>query len=168
MLILAHLGGCLGAAAVLGAARRSRFDWIGWVAFFALLPDLLDKAVFYLGLNPLPTSRLWSHSLLFALAVVLFCRFGAQKAWPWVLALPGHLFLDAMWDYPHTLFWPFLGNKFDVGRVVFNNHWEGLLWRWQNDPWGFYGLMLGEVAGGLILLWLWKKRKTYGPKPHNS
>ncbi len=124
----------------------------GWsqlaaLAFCGMLPDLVDKPLFYLGLTPIPSGRVWAHSLLFSGLWLLACRSWLPALWPWAWATPGHLLLDSMWNSPHTLFWPFLGNVFDLPEHLFANHWEHWLWLYHNQPWSAAWLLGAELTG---------------------
>jgi hypothetical protein len=152
MIFLAHIGPSVWLARRLTARDRT---WgpaaLAWTALSALLPDILDKPVFYLALVPTETGRVWAHTLLFSLLWCLVCWRWLKPLWPWALATPGHLILDGMWARPHTLFWPFLGNYFDLPEMMFPNHWRHWVWLYHNDPWVLAGLLAGEAAGLALL-----------------
>jgi len=124
------------------------------IVFWSILPDLLDKPIFLLGLAPAMTGRLWGHTLLASTLCCLLCRFRLPSAWPWVLAMPGHLVLDGLWRRPHTLFWPFLGQRFDTHPFPIDFASQGYLglWRWRlAHDLPFFLLELGFELIGLFL-----------------
>jgi hypothetical protein len=146
MILLGHIGPTLGMGAWLAKARLDRSAML-WLGLCAVLPDLVDKPLLMLGLAPAQTGRVWGHTLLFSLIWCLACRFWGKPLWPWALATPGHLILDAMWDRPHTLLWPLLGNVFDLPERFFANYF--LYWRWLyfNEPWTLAWLLAWEALG---------------------
>jgi len=83
-------------------------------AFFALLPDLVDKPLFLLGLTP--SGRFIAHSLFFGvvLAAILFMVLPKQTRVPIaaaaVLGSWSHLLLDL--NGPLPLFFPFISYVF--------------------------------------------------------
>lgn len=121
------------------------------VAFFALLPDLVDKPL-TLWIVPHPVSTRWvAHTLLFSLITCsLVYRFlPALRDWVW--ACPGHLVLDSMWESPHTLFFPFLGLKWDSGSEPPFSIFEllmGSLNRLLVDP----EMAIWELTGLVVLI----------------
>ena len=158
LLIFGHLGPSLIAGRY--GAGKERFTWqaAALTGLWAVMPDLIDKPLYKLGFNPVLSSRLWGHSLLAsALAVVLVLLF-FKRSWPWVLAMPGHLILDAMWERPLTLFWPFLGNTFDTGwspcpSEIFRQGYLAIYqWRWQLDPWLVLATLGAEFFGFILFL----------------
>ncbi len=151
MIFFAHIGPSAWLARRLGSwlAPETVFDLkaLTAVSLCAILPDIVDKPFFYLGLYPAHTGRLWGHTLLFSLAWCLACRFRLKALWPWALATPGHLILDGMWDRPHTLAWPVLGNYFDEPPMYFPSHKDYWVWLYHNDPLVLAGLVLGDLTG---------------------
>lgn len=152
MIFLAHIGPSAWLARRLSRARPWGGAALAAVVFCALLPDLVDKPIFYLALVPTETGRVWGHTLIFSLLWCLACRRWIKPLWPWALATPGHLVLDAMWERPHTLFWPLLGNHFDLPEMIFPSHWHHWVWLFHNDPWVLAGLLAGEAAGLALLV----------------
>jgi hypothetical protein len=57
------------------------------VAFCAMLPDLIDKPLYTLGLAPVNSSRLWGHTLILSLMFCLLCWRYWSSMWPWALSL---------------------------------------------------------------------------------
>ncbi len=160
MMLFGHLG-------LTGfAAQRLLSDvTIGWqefakLAFCAMLPDLIDKPLYVLGLAPVNSSRIWGHTLLWSLTFCLFCWRFWSSLWPWALATPAHLILDRMWSHPRTLFWPVLGNRFDGILPMDLSHFQFLKflkWRWEQSPFSLVFDTIAEVAGVVLLTLLLKK-----------
>jgi membrane-bound metal-dependent hydrolase YbcI (DUF457 family) len=99
------------------AFRDDRMD-LRFLVLGAVLPDLIDTPLGLFGFSTFGAVRLFSHSLLFGAlvmtGVVLGTRRGRpRKRWmPVAIGILMHLFLDAMWADPETLWWPFLGWDF--------------------------------------------------------
>ncbi|MGB9576989.1 MAG: metal-dependent hydrolase [Candidatus Micrarchaeia archaeon] len=110
MLPLAHTG----IAAFFAENTRPQLLQPAATAFFALLPDLVDKPLFLLGVTP--SSRFIAHTLFFAFAVSLIVFFAAPRKLRWPLACSAlfgcttHLLLDSYGFLP--LFYPFLPYDF--------------------------------------------------------
>lgn len=110
-----HLGGTI--AAIRYAFRDERMD-LRYLMFGAVLPDIVDTPIGLIAYETLGAVRLAGHSLLVAggvmVAVVVATRRGRpRKRWmPLAIGMLVHLFLDAMWADPETLWWPFLGFDF--------------------------------------------------------
>ena len=128
------------------------------ISLWAVLPDLIDKPLYELGLAPGQTARLWAHTLIASLICVLFCYKYFKSQWPWVLAMPGHLFLDGIWLTPVTFWWPLLGNVFEEGyknyppQALAGGLWSLLCWRLENRPLEMGGFLFLEAAG-LVMCW---------------
>jgi len=145
--------------------RLSSDNTIGWrelakVAFCAMLPDLIDKPLYMLGLAPVNSSRIWGHTLIFSLMFCLLCWRYWASLWPWALATPGHLLLDRLWVHPATLLWPLLGNRFDATIPPGLNHLrflEFLRWRWGLEPFSVIIDLVAEGAGVVLFMLLLKK-----------
>jgi membrane-bound metal-dependent hydrolase YbcI (DUF457 family) len=125
----------------------------------ALLPDLIDTPVGLAAFAELGTVRLAGHSLLFAalvMAIVLVRtrRGRPRKRWmPLAVGLVVHLFLDAMWADPETLWWPFLGLEFTpAGAESAGGYLRSVLtdWRvWALEVVGVAYLVVLGRRGGL-------------------
>ena len=168
MFALGHLG--LGKK--LATRPYRRFSRAEKVAFFlgALLPDLIDNPLFYLPYwltggrsadGILSGTRLWSHTLLFLLALVVAAM--VTRARPMralAIGVVTHIALDCAsltmtWT---TLLWPLLG--------------------WRFPPYPFRGLgehlatilspitLVGEVLGAAVLLWDWRKARGAATRPN--
>lgn len=143
------------------------------LAFFSLLPDIVDKPLALWVVPELDTTRWMGHTLAFsALVCAIVWRF-LPDLLIFSLACPGHLLLDSMWRSPHTLLFPLLGFKWDPGTDPNISLWEllgGNLRRIFSEP----HLALPEIIGLAVILvigarlsWLAlaRGRETYiGPR----
>lgn len=119
MFVLGHLG----IGSIL-AARRVRAEQLAWLLFGTLLPDLIDKPLYYVlvvatgrrgaELGLVSGTRTFAHTLLFAVALWLVVprRIGT----PLFLGLATHLFLDEMGDVLRWLI-PALGTHSPPGTI---------------------------------------------------
>jgi hypothetical protein len=133
-----------------------------FLAFGAILADVIDLPVGILFWPTYETPRLVGHSLLFAflamvLVAVLTRRGPVRKQWTllavWLLL---HLALDAMWRSPETLWWPFFGWDFSFsGFDTYLSYAASVL----SSP----TMWLGELAGFAYLAVLWRKSEMSSP-----
>jgi hypothetical protein len=151
MVFFGHVGISVFAADRLFPNQKELFRTMVCVTFCAVLPDLLDKPIRYLGWSPEPTGRLWGHTLLFSVAWCLLCASRLRGFWPWALATPGHLVLDGMFRLPKTLFWPFLGFGFEVPDRLFAGPIEQWLWLVDHEPLRFLLSVLFPELLGFVL-----------------
>jgi len=120
----------------------------------AILPDLIDKPIGRIFFeDEFQNSRVFGHTLLFALVLVLAIQFTlrGRTARHWFvlpIACLIHLALDGMWSQPITLFWPLFGTKFPI--VTVENYWLEELRNLFVHPLGLFE----EVAGVLMLLYV--------------
>ncbi len=153
MLLFGHVGISVATAERYLPVNGETFRAMACVAFCAVLPDLLDKPIRFLGWTSEPSGRLWGHTLLFSLAWCGVCATRLRVFWPWALATPGHLVLDWMFTQPRTLFWPLLGFGFDVPERVFTGPIENWLWRLDHEPESFaLSVLLPELVGLLLFI----------------
>jgi inner membrane protein len=126
MLIFAHTGIALGAAAVISAAanRHEKKPWLASLSKYmdirfliigSMLPDIIDKPVGHMFFS---NGRIFSHTLLFLVVVTIIGLIVYKRnksVWGFSLAagVLTHLVLDSMWVAPRTLFWPFMGWVFE-------------------------------------------------------
>lgn len=160
MIFFGHIGLSLAGGNWLAGERLNGWTPLLALAFCAYLPDLIDKPLFWLGLAPDGTGRLYGHTLFFSAAAVLAARLWLPVLWPWVWAVPGHLALDRIWETPQTLFWPLLGNHFAVllpPGVTHLQPAEFLAWKMADHPWWLALDLTAEVVG-LALTWTLVKR----------
>ena len=112
-----HVGGTI--ALVRYTFRDERMD-LRFLVLGAVLPDLVDTPIGLVAFGATQSVRLVGHSLVAAgglmVAVLLTTRRGRpRKRWmPVAIGVLLHLFLDAMWADPETLWWPFLGVEFSA------------------------------------------------------
>ncbi|MFL5313390.1 MAG: hypothetical protein ACJ79H_23400 [Myxococcales bacterium] len=167
MFLLGHLG--IGSWA---AARRVRAEQLGWLLVGTLLPDLIDKPLYYalvlvtgrrgaeLGL--VTGTRTFGHTLLLLVALWLLAprRIGT----PLALGMVTHLALDELGDVlglffpalgtrPHpgtisAILFPLLGARFPVSP--FRSALEHLA-SLENAY-----VLAGEIVGVLLLAWQWR------------
>ena len=119
------------------AFRDDRMD-LRFLVLGALLPDLVDTPIGLAFYGALGSVRLVAHSLLAAglvmTIVVLRTRRGRpRKRWmPLAIGMLLHLFLDAMWSDPETLWWPFLGLEFSpAGQATAGAYLTSILSDWR-------------------------------------
>ena len=169
MLLFAHTGITLGAAAVLAGAlkykNKSGNGILTWFRSFSeyvdiriliigsMLPDIIDKPlgmVFFR--EEFSSGRIFAHSLLFlvvlgAAGFYLFRK--RQKTWLLVLAFGTfiHLALDQIWLMPKTVLWPWLGFSFERIEIT---DWYSL---WFRDILAYPDIFIPELVGLGILLW---------------
>lgn len=165
MFIGGHVG--LGLAALLTSRRLAGglgAVSLGWVALFALLPDIIDKPVGLIFWE-LGSRRLLAHSLLFSLATLaaVYLLWPRLAAYAWLT--PVHLVLDQMWSWPHTLLFPFLGLRFDPDPLPpdgLASYAQLLLWKLTHQP----DMVLGETCGLAVLaVYLWQRRRRDAQAP---
>lgn len=123
-----------------------RFVLIG-----AILPDLIDKPIgVYLFRNTFHNSRIFAHTLIFSILLILIGIFVKCKRKNNNILLLGisssiHLILDSMWLYPAILFWPYFGVKFPVRPE--GNWLESGILKLFTDP-SYY---ISELLGFIII-----------------
>ena len=126
-----------------------------YLALGALLPDIVDLPLGIVMWSEWQAARLIAHSIVFGslvmLLVLVFTRRGPVRK-QWMLLAVGvllHLLLDAMWQEPETLWWPFLGWEFSATPfATFGDYAIDVL----TDP----IMWLGEAAGLVYLAYLWR------------
>lgn len=168
MFLLGHLGigSCL-------TARRVRAEQLWWLLAGTLLPDLIDKPLYYalvvatgrhgaeLGL--IGGTRTFGHTLL--LVCVLWLALPRRIGTPLAIGMCTHLALDEMGDvlgsflpalgtHPHpgtiaAILFPFLGLQFPVSP--FHSALEHIA-SLSNAY-----VVAGEIAGAALLAWQWRK-----------
>ena len=131
----------------------------GSLYFGCLLPDLIDKPLYYglHGLWPLITgTRSFGHAGLFLLALLLVAAL-ARRPWAWAIAagVATHFALDIAGELvtgaePDSSIWlavffPALGVRFPVA------HFTSVLEHLSASAQSGY-VLAGEILGGLILL----------------
>ena len=162
MFVLGHLG--LGKAI---ATRPYRgFSSVERRAFFAgaLLPDLIDKPLFYIPFwltgrrgadaGILSGTHLFAHTGLFLLVLTTAAwirRSSLLRAL--AIGVATHFVLDCVGLSMNrgTLLWPLFGWHFPV--YPFRNLGQHL-WTVMNPI-----TLAGELLGGAVLLWSWRRRR---------
>lgn len=127
-----------------------------FLALGAVVPDLIDLPIGILWWDALESVRLVAHSLTFG-ALVMVGVLAATRRGPrrkqWMLFAVGilvHLALDAMWQAPETLWWPFLGTDFTAaGFDTYGAYVSDLL----TDP----VMWAGELAGLAYVVWMGRR-----------
>ena len=152
-MIFWHVGATL--AFIRYAFRDDAMD-LRYLALGAILPDLIDTPVGIVGWSSYEAVRLVSHGILFGslvmVGVLIFTRRGPARK-RWMLLAAGvllHLLLDAMWNLPETLWWPFLGTEVSAtGFPTYGAYLKDLL----TNP-----IMWAGEALGLIYLVVLSRR----------
>ena len=149
-MIFWHVGGTI---AVIRYVFKDPAMDLRFLAFGAVLPDLIDKPVGWLFYD---TGRVFAHALIFPVAVLAIVMFATsrgtarRKAW---LGLPIgallHLFLDLQFTVPEGFWWPFLGLEFPGSDDALASRILDTL----TDPW----VIAGEVVGLWYLGGLYRK-----------
>ena len=120
----------------------------------SLLPDLIDKPLGYILLpDVLGSGHIFLHTLLFLLLTLLAAALIYRqqgKLWGFYIAFGvlTHLIMDAMWNDPVTLFWPFLGAFHTRPGTTFTWIVQSWIKSFLEEP----RLYIIEAAGFLILL----------------
>jgi hypothetical protein len=146
--------------------RDERMD-LRFLALGAIIPDLIDTPIGLIWFESVGTVRLAAHSLVFAgatmTAIVLATRRGRpRKQWmPIAIGVLIHLFLDAMWASPETLWWPTLGLDFTAGGAA---GVSGYL----SDLFGDLRVWMGEVLGIGYLAVLAKRANLAAPAARHT
>ena len=129
-----------------------------FLAFGALLPDIVEWVVGWVVSGGSASARLSGHSLAFTIgllvvALVLTRRRGParKRAVVAVVGVISHLVLDLAWIDPHLLFWPVLGPGLPAG---IETDWSGFPGSFFSAP-----LRMGAEAVGLAYLW-WLGRRA--------
>ncbi|GBE23900.1 hypothetical protein BMS3Bbin02_00165 [bacterium BMS3Bbin02] len=152
-----HLGASVAVARY--TFRDEKMD-LRFLAFGALLPDIVDTPIGLLMWDSFQSVRLVAHSLLAAVAIMVLVLIRTRRGRPrrrWMAVAVGmllHLFLDAMWDSQQTLLWPFLGTEFSgqtydtVGGYISSVIANPLVW--GLEALGLIYLVVLGRRGGLI------------------
>ena len=143
---------------------RARLPW-GWLVLGCLLPDLIDKPLYYLvGASVLIAgTRTFGHTgifLLLLLVVALVVR--RPAAWAVFAGTATHFVLDIGGEpfSPHSadssiwlaIFWPAFSGRFPVA------HYATVLEHLEMTAQSEY-VIAGEIIGGAILMHAWWKRR---------
>ena len=163
-MLLWHLGATT--ALTRYAFRDERMD-LRFLMLGAILPDLIDTPIGLLFFDSLQSVRLVAHSLVLAAIlmtwIVLATRRGRpRKRWmPIAIGVLIHLFLDAMWADPESLWWPFLGFEFASVEAAAASDYVvdvlGNVWAW-----------IGELVGLGYLTILARRSNLSSPEARRS
>lgn len=137
-----------------GHERDTRIDPIDYrlVATGAMLPDFIDKPLgIYLLKRRLSSGRIYGHTLLFGLSLVLtgslLPRPERYRLLSLGLGVLTHILADLMILSPRSFFWPLAGFAFPRERRP--EGWgRRMLRRYYSDP----QVMASEGAATLVLL----------------
>lgn len=167
MFLLGHLG--IGSWLT---ARRVRLEQLSWLLLGTLLPDLIDKPLYYAlvlatgrraaDLGLISGTRTFGHTLL--LVAVLWLALPRRIGTPLAIGMCTHLALDELGDVlglffpalgtrPHpgtisAILFPFLGLRFPVSP--FHSALEHVA-----SLANAY-IVTGEIAGAALLAWQWR------------
>ncbi len=124
----------------------------------SVLPDLLDKPLWFLGYSVGSIStRAYGHSFLFGFTLLLVGLLLLNYRRPWLLTLAlaslPHLVMDQMWLQPRILWWPLLG-PVPVGPPPFSV--LALIRELLTHP----HLLLSEMLGIVLLVFVGRKLRT--------
>ncbi|MEE8369980.1 MAG: metal-dependent hydrolase [Dehalococcoidia bacterium] len=160
MLLLAHVGYTVGGGWL---AQRLRFKEavdFRLLVFMAILPDIIDRALWVLVIPDAQSGRLVAHTLIFQL--VLFAVLVAIRRGFWIYGLASlmHLALDAQGLSPEQAFWPFTGADLENLRIVSGSapsepFWERALDRVRQNTNAYTeagALAILLDMGGLVVL----------------
>lgn len=143
-MLLWHAGAAIAIARYV--FRDERMD-LRFLLLGAVVADLVDTPVGLVLFESLGAVRLALHSLIAAaavmVAVLLRTRRGRpRKRWmPIAIGMLLHLLLDAMWQQPETLWWPFLGLDFSpAGAATIGAYVADVLTDWRVWALEFVGL----------------------------
>jgi inner membrane protein len=150
----------------LGLDSLSRFLDIRILMIGALVPDIIDKPLSFLGFGD---GRSITHTLivfLIVLTIALFLYASKKKTWLFAISFGmfTHLILDSMWATPQTLFWPFHGWAFPaanhkIGLEQISAWWHTLLTNPRLDISEAIGFLI--VIAFIGILFYQKKLKTF-------
>lgn len=165
MLLFAHTGITLGAAAAVSGALYRRKEKVAWFValtkYFdvrlllvgSMLPDIIDKPVGqYFFRETFQNGRIFSHTLLFLIVlsgIGWYLLKAHRQAWMLTLAVgtATHLILDQMWNTPRTLFWPLMGVNFPT--VDLEGWIQEIFKTLTLDP----ATYIPEAIGLMMLIW---------------
>ena len=122
------------------------------VAAGAMLPDLIDKPLgIYLLRRQLGSGRIYGHTLLFSLALILGGSLVSRRWRQWLLSLGlgvvTHILADRVMFSPRNFFWPLGGFRFPRDRRMERWGWR-MMHRYYSDP----QILSSEVASALVML----------------
>jgi membrane-bound metal-dependent hydrolase YbcI (DUF457 family) len=150
----------------IGLKALSMFLDIRILMIGALVPDIIDKPLGFLGFG---NGRSITHTLLILLIVLfigLYLHKNYKKTWllAIVIGMFTHLILDSMWATPQTLLWPLYGWAFPVpdhkiGLGQINLWWHTLITNPGVDISEAFGLLI--LTGFIVILVHERRFKTF-------
>lgn len=163
MFIFGHIGITLGIFYLLNRLFPEKNIPVNfkWIAFGALLPDLIDKPLGRIVLaETIGSGRIFAHTLLFGILLGLIAYYAFyRKGWTIPLIVAGasfcHLLEDQMWNSPRAFLWPFLGWEFP--RDTFSGGFIEYFMRILNNSYNpaYSGVFIPEIIGlGIIFLFV--------------
>lgn len=126
----------------------------------SMVSDIIDKPIGrVIFRETYDNGRIYAHTLLFlmlvsAVALYMYRRRGNSAGLVFSFGVLIHLFLDAMWFRPRTLFWPLLGLSFGEYPTDLYS-WSGIqavMEKVVANP-AMALMALPELMGGLVLVW---------------
>jgi hypothetical protein len=109
LLVLAHVGYTTSAVGIAQKfALRRPLDY-RLVVLMAILPDVIDRALYVFVIPGAQSGRLIAHTLLFNLVLLAVLVAIRRDLWIYGVLPLGHLLLDLQGLSAQHLFWPFLG-----------------------------------------------------------
>lgn len=118
MLVLAHVGYTVGGGWAAQRLRvRNAVDF-RLLAFMAIFPDVVDRALYVFIIPDAESGRLLGHTLVFQLALFAVLVAIRRDFWIYGLASLMHLALDAQGLSPEQVFWPVLGPGLENVHIV--------------------------------------------------
>lgn len=111
MLLLAHVGYTTGAVKIWQRlALRRPLDY-RLVVLMAILPDVIDRALYVFVIPGAEGGRLFAHTLLFNLVLLAVLVAIRRDLWIYGVLPLVHLLLDLEATSAERLLWPFLGTE---------------------------------------------------------
>lgn len=152
-MLLWHIGASI---AFVRYAFRDPFMDLRFLALGAIVSDLVDLPVGIAMWSRFESVRLFGHSILFGVTLMVVVLVATRRG-TWrkrlILVATGvllHLALDAMWQSPGSLWWPFLGDGFtSSGFAGYGEYVKDLV----SNP----VVWAGEAIGLVYLVVLWRK-----------
>ena len=117
VLLLGHVGYSVGGGWVAQRLRINSSIDFRPLAVMALLPDIVDRALYILIIPDAVSGRLIAHTLVFQLALCAALVLVRREFWIYGLASLTHLALDAP-GAAEQLLWPLLGSDLENVRIV--------------------------------------------------
>jgi hypothetical protein len=109
LLVLAHVGYTTSAVGIAQKfALRRPLDY-RLVVLMALLPDIIDRALYVFVIPGAQSGRLIAHTLLFNLVLLVVLVAIRRDLWIYGVLPLGHLLFDLQGLSAEHLLWPFLG-----------------------------------------------------------